>query len=198
MTITCPTCGYDKNPPGTEFCEACGSELLVTVDTSSAPTMIQTSAPFIQSHANEVIEIQPPTPQPTFPTTPNSTPTPINVPSTSSSASIARLISKQAGSPISKFSLDGSNAIVGRFDPDTGPVDVDLEGFVGEETVSRGHAEIYYETGQWKVKDIGSTNGVFIKRSGQPRFGARITMPETLNSGDEIAFGKIRFLFQNP
>jgi pSer/pThr/pTyr-binding forkhead associated (FHA) protein len=188
MAITCPTCGYDKNPLDTEFCEACGAELLAT--NTASPTIVQTSAPSTQSHANELIEIQPPTPQPTFPITP--------FPNTSTSASIARLISKQAGSPISEFSLDSNNVTVGRFDPDTGPVDVDLEGFRGEETVSRGHAEIYYETQQWKVKDTGSTNGVFIKRLGQTHFGARITIPEILNSGDEIAFGKIRFVFQNP
>jgi pSer/pThr/pTyr-binding forkhead associated (FHA) protein len=184
MTINCPSCGYDKNPLSTEYCEACGSELLATVNTNSSPTIVQTSAPSIQSHENELIQIEAPTPTPNL--------------SNTTSASIGRLISKQAGSPISEFSLDSNNATVGRFDPDTGPVDVDLEGFRGEETVSRSHAEIYYETQQWKVKDTGSTNGVFIKRSDQPRFGARITMPETLNSGDEIAFGKIRFLFQSP
>lgn len=188
MAVTCPTCGYDKNPLDTEFCEACGSELLAINTTS--PTIVQISAPSTQSHANESIEIQPPTPQPTFPITPNSS-------NTSTSASIARLISKQAGSPVSEFSLDSNNVTIGRFDPDTGPVDVDLEGFRGEETVSRSHAEIYYETQQWKVKDTGSTNGVFIKRLGQPQFAARITIPETLNPGDEIAFGKIRFVFQN-
>ncbi len=46
------------------------------------------------------------------------------------------------------------------------------------------------------VKDLGSVNGVFIKPAAQTRFRARITTPETLNSGDEIALGKVRFLFQ--
>jgi pSer/pThr/pTyr-binding forkhead associated (FHA) protein len=85
---------------------------------------------------------------------------------------------------------------VGIFDPDTGPVEIDLETFFGGETVSRNHAEIYQELGTWKIKDLGSTNGVFIKPPGQPRFSARITIPTPLNSGDEIAFGKVRFLFQ--
>ncbi len=188
--ITCQNCGYE-NALSIEFCEACGSELkAVSVDPTSSPTIIQKSAPSIENSRDEIIEIQRPLPQPT--------PAATNVSSPTISANTARLISKQAGTSVSEFSLDGNSAIVGRFDPDSGPVDVDLEGFPGEETVSRGHAEIYYETGQWKAKDLGSTNGVFIKRSGQSRFGARITMPETLNSGDEIAFGKIRFLFHNP
>jgi len=109
----------------------------------------------------------------------------------------ARLIAKQSGSPVPEFTLE-SNAIVGVFDPDMGPVEVDLEAFFGGETVSRNHAEIYQEGGIWKVKDLGSTNGVFIKPLGQTRFGARITIPETLNLGDEVAFGKVRFLFQSP
>ena len=37
----------------------------------------------------------------------------------------------------------------------------------------------------------------FIKPMGQTRFGARITTPESLNFGDEVAIAKIRFLFQN-
>ena len=100
--------------------------------------------------------------------------------------------------PTSEFLLDGSNAVIGKFDPDMGPVDIDLDGFPGDETISRNHAEIYQEGGAWKIKDLGSTNSVFIKRAGQSKFGARITMPEILNSGDEIAIAKIRFLFQSP
>lgn len=198
MTITCPACNYE-NPNGSEFCEACGSELSSAPVEAPLPSIqVQTYATTIQSYSNDVIEIHPPIPQPTQPTYPNPTPTPINVATPSISVDTARLISKQINSSVSEFPLDGSNAVVGRFDPDSGPVDVDLEGFSGDEMISRNHAEIYREGNQWRVQDIGSTNGVFIKRSNQTRFGARITVPETLNSGDEIAFGKIRFLFQSP
>jgi len=190
MTITCEVCGYDQNPDGSEFCDACGSELTTAGAASVAPTQIQPPDPEPEI-VNEVIDIPSPTPQPT----PVPIPTP-PVPTTA--AATARLIAKQPGSSTSEFPLDGSNAIVGIFDPDMGPVDIDLEDFPGGDTVSRNHAEIYQEGGVWKIKDLGSTNGVFIKHSGQTRFSARITMPETINSGDEIAFGKVRFLFQSP
>ncbi|QFS51397.1 FHA domain-containing protein [Nostoc sphaeroides] len=170
----CSACGYDQNPDNAEFCGTCGSELqtlAAPVIPVSAPTVIQAEIP--------------PPPIPTL------TPAPISTTTT------ARLIAKQSGSPVSEFTLE-SNAIVGIFDPDMGPVEVDLEAFFGGETVSRNHAEIYQEGGMWKVKDLGSTNGVFIKPLGQTRFGARITIPETLNLGDEVAFGKVRFLFQSP
>ena len=67
---------------------------------------------------------------------------------------------------------------------------------MGDDTISRHHAEIYQEAGQWKIKDLGSTNGVFVKRLGQTRYAAIIMSPETLFSGDEVAIAKIRFLFQ--
>lgn len=193
MTVTCPSCNYE-NPDESEFCAACGSEIGSPLEAFLPPTKVQT-APTIQSYSDNAIEIHPPIPQPTYS---NPTPTPIDVATPTISAGTAKLISKQKSSSVPEFPLDGSNALVGRFDPDLGPVDVDLEGFPGDDMISRNHAEIYHEGGQWKVKDLGSTNGVFIKRFGQVRFGARVTVPETLNSGDEISFAKIRFLFQSP
>ncbi|MBD2456689.1 FHA domain-containing protein [Nostoc sp. FACHB-87] len=179
--IICSACGYE-NQDSSEYCDACGSELqavaATVIPSPQAPTLIEEQIP------------APPIPQPNYPTT--STP-----PSFPTTATTARLISKQPVAPTAEFFLD-SNAIVGIFDPDMGPVDIDLESFSGGDTVSRNHAEIYQEAGVWKVKDLGSTNGVFIKPAGQSRFGARITVPETLNSGDEVAFAKVRFLFQSP
>ncbi len=130
------------------------------------------------------------------PAPPPPDPTP-ETPPPSFVGSTARFVSKQPGSPVPEFTLD-SSAIIGRFDSDTGPVDVDLEGFPGEDTISRNHAEIYQEAGVWKIKDLGSTNGVFIKPAGQTRYNARITTPEVLNPGDEVAMAKIRFLFESP
>ncbi|MFM6071371.1 MAG: FHA domain-containing protein [Dolichospermum sp.] len=193
--ITCSACGYE-NPDGTEFCDACGSELQgvapTVLSSPQAPTVIQPQTPAPQP-------IPQPIPDPIYPTpTPTTTPTPTpTTPIFPTTATTARLIAKQPSPPISEFPLD-SNAVVGIFDPDIGPVDIDLEDFSGSETVSRSHAEIYPESRVWKVKDLGSTNGIFLKPVGQTRFGARITVPQTLNSGDEIAFGKVRFLFQSP
>ena len=182
--ITCTVCGYDKNPDGLEFCDACGAEL-----PSTAP-IVEPELP---------VDLEPPistTLQPEEPSVPS---TPITQPTTpinQTTPSTAKLVAKQPNAPIPEFPIEG-NAVIGIFDPDMGPVDIDLEDFLGNETVSRNHAEIYQEAGVWKIKDLGSTNGVFIKPMGQTRFGARITTPESLNSGDEIAIAKIRFLFQN-
>lgn len=188
-TIVCQACGYDKNPSGAEFCDACGSELPTSGSTLTPEPAPFEPAPFesapFEPAPFESAPVPPPTP----------VPTPAPVPF---GATTARLVAKQANAPTSEFSIDSTSAVVGIFDPDMGPVEVDLEGFQGGETVSRQHAELYYDGGTWKVKDLGSTNGVFIKPANQSRFGARITAPQVLNSGDEIAFAKVRFLFQSP
>ncbi|MDE5075228.1 MAG: FHA domain-containing protein [Trichodesmium sp. St16_bin2-tuft] len=179
-STTCQACGYDNNPADAEYCGACGAEL--------------------KSIASTIIEPKPPITTPkVIPITPagpglEST-SAIPTPSLSTTTSPARLVAKQPNVPQSEFPLNNV-AVVGVFDPDTGPVDIDLESFLGGETVSRQHAEIYPESGHWMVKDLGSLNGIFIKPSGQSRFGARITTPTSLNPGDEIAFGKVQFVFQ--
>ena len=182
--INCTVCGYDKNPDGSEFCDACGAELQTAV---AEPT-------------NDV-PVEPPTPIPQ-PVAETSTPEPIHIPVTPPThnpiptSTNVKLVAKQLNAPIPEFPLE-NNALIGIFDPDMGPVDIDLEDFAGNETVSRHHAEIYQDAGTWKVKDLGSTNGVFIKPMGQTRFSARITTPENLNPGDELAIAKIRFVFQS-
>lgn len=193
MSITCRACNYDRNPSGAKFCEACGTELSEQQPKIS-PLNSTRNPP--DSASGETIDIYPPSPPPIYPE-------PINIlsqipPTVITSGTTARLIPKQAGSPVPEFILDSSSAIIGQFDPDTGPVEVDLEGFYGAETVSRHHGEIYLEEGQWQIKDLNSINGIFIKPAGHPRFGQKITMPSRLNSGDEIAIGKVRLLFQIP
>lgn len=203
MYITCPACNYDRNPKDAQFCEACGSDL------NPYPAPIEEEP---EANYGNAMDVYPPPPPPTqvnppevWPNKTSPQPVPsypeppfVSYESSASSVQTARLISKQPGSPLPEFVLDSSNAIIGRFDPDTGPVEVDLDGFYGADTISRQHGEIYIENGQWKIKDLGSTNGIFIKPVGTTRFGARITTPQPLNSGDEIAIGKIRLLFQTP
>ncbi|WP_293127202.1 FHA domain-containing protein [Okeania sp. SIO1I7] len=167
-----------------------------------APTIIQPN-PTIT--APDIIPITPPGPglEP-----PSAIPTPITSPGTRlespsaiptppapTTTSPARLIAKQTNAPQTEFSLNGL-VVVGVFDPDSGPVDIDLENFDRGDTVSRLHAEIYPEFGRWMVKDLGSLNGTFLKPSGQTRFGARITTSMSLNPGDEISFGAVQFVFQ--
>jgi hypothetical protein len=215
MSITCNVCGYEQNPDGAEFCDACGAELAtatVTISTPPSAPPIPTPVVNIPAPAPTVIQdfgvnIPPPpalSSSSSLPDTvlsiPAPEPTPVAIPLpvvSVSTSNTARLVAKQINAPVSEFSIAGS-ALIGIFDPDQGPVDIDLENFAGGETISRQHAEIYLEGGIWKVKDLGSTNGVFIKPGGQSRFNARITAPTPLNPGDEIAIAKVCFIFQSP
>jgi pSer/pThr/pTyr-binding forkhead associated (FHA) protein len=180
MTMICPACNHE-NIDGVAFCESCGHEF------GSEPVII---APKIITPV-----VEDPKPVSMVDNTPdNAIPENVIIPT----ADTAKLIAKQQNAPIAEFSIENGIALIGRFDPDTGLVDIDLEKFADGEMISRNHAEIYREQEQWQVKDLGSENGVFIKRVGQSRFGARITQPEVLNPNDEIAFARIRFLFQSP
>ncbi len=49
---------------------------------------------------------------------------------------------------------------------------------------------------QVQVRDLGSTNGVFVKGTSDASFGPRITAPKALASGDEVTFGNARFVFK--
>ena len=85
----------------------------------------------------------------------------------------------------------------GPLDPETGPVDIDLSSAPEAEHVSRQHGDLYREAdGRWFVRDLGSTNGVFVKGQGTTAFGPRISAPHPLDNGDEVAFGNARFVFR--
>ncbi|MBP0020062.1 MAG: protein kinase [Cyanobacteria bacterium SBLK] len=108
----------------------------------------------------------------------------------------ARLVYLHLGFDAFEFEISGDRAIIGRSDSQTGAVDIDLNHFRDRDSISRRHGELYKEGDRWKVRDLGSTNHIYIKRSGGSQFSPKIAVPEFVNSGDEISFGKIRFLFQ--
>ncbi len=109
---------------------------------------------------------------------------------------VARLIPRNLGAGSNEgYTMHSERMVVGRFDPSAGPVDIDLSGGQGENYISRRHAEVYLEHGAWLVRDLGSTNGVYVKRAGQAQYSPRIIEPQALSDGDEVAFGNMKFLF---
>lgn len=108
----------------------------------------------------------------------------------------ARLGVRKFGAPTGDFiPLQGERLVVGRFDASSGPVDIDLAALGGAEHISRRHAELSQQGGRWTVTDLGSTNGVFIKRAGQGAFSPRLQEPTALSDGDEVAFGNLVLTF---
>jgi pSer/pThr/pTyr-binding forkhead associated (FHA) protein len=109
----------------------------------------------------------------------------------------ARLTLRRAGA-LSKevFSLSSGPSIIGRFDPETGPVDVDLGPLPEAVYISRHHAEIWADgSGQWFVKDLGSGNSTFVRAAAERQFKKTVG-DHPIKDGDEISFGNARFEFR--
>ncbi len=106
-------------------------------------------------------------------------------------ASYARLVLKRAGIETEEHFPFSTPAVVGRFDPAVGPIDVDLGAIDEGKYVSRKHAEISCSSGVWKIRDLGSSNGTYVLRGDFER-----VEESEIADGDEVAFGNARFVFR--
>jgi pSer/pThr/pTyr-binding forkhead associated (FHA) protein len=79
----------------------------------------------------------------------------------------------------SKFQIDKGPVSLGRY-PDS-----DI--FLDDVTVSRRHAEIWWEDGQFFIKDLGSLKGTYLN-------GSRVDL-SVLSGGDELWIGKFKLRF---
>ncbi len=92
------------------------------------------------------------------------------------------------------FPLDPPT-VVGRFDPDSGPIGVDLGGLPDGSYVSRKHARIEFGDHGWTVQDLGSSNGTWLKQQGEwVRLDPDTSM--SLADGDQISFGQAQVAFE--
>lgn len=105
----------------------------------------------------------------------------------------ARLVLKRNGVETEEVFLFTAPAIVGRFDPSTGPIDIDLGSLPEGGYISRKHAKISWENGEFLVTDLGSSNGTYVYRAADADF-ERVESA-VLTNGDEVAFGNARFIF---
>ena len=194
--VACTICGKE-NPAGVDYCEDCGAALHPVADAPSADggTPAQPSTEEVTSAPSATpfsAEAEAPIPLTASTDAGEATPPPA-VPAITN----PRLAVKRYGVVTAEeIPLLGERLVVGRFDPESGPVDIDLSSAPEAGQLSRHHAELYREPdGQWQVKDLGSTNGVFVKRPESSTFGPRLTTPTALHPGDEVAFGNARFVF---
>ena len=135
-------------------------------------------------------------PPPPSPVADPLTPPPPAVTSMSAPGTAARLIIKRHGALTAEVFPLWDRVIVGRFDPDSGPVDIDLGPLPEAVYVSRHHAELWQDAnGQWAIRDLGSGSGTFLRPQGEGAF-QRVTGERTLQDSDEIALGNARFVFR--
>jgi hypothetical protein len=98
-----------------------------------------------------------------------------------------KLVIERGGRVGKEFSVTGAETHIGRWDADSGIFpDVDLDQDDPEAKVSRRHARIMNQNGQFFIEDLGSTNGTFVNRGRRLLPGHR----HPLQSGDEIIVGK--------
>jgi len=101
-----------------------------------------------------------------------------------------RLVIKEDGA---EFSLEGKTEfLIGREDPVSNIYpDIDLTAHNGEDYgVSRMHAKIYLQSGQYLVEDLNSTNSTYVNRQ---KLAAKTPTP--IKEGDELRFGKVEATF---
>jgi hypothetical protein len=170
---TCPSCGA-QNPAGEAFCSNCGANML------AAPAPAEVGA-------NTVSAVS--TAAPAAPDVVTAAPAPVAAPS----ALAARLIVEADNQ---EFDISGKdNLTIGREDAVSNIFpDIDLTPHGGEEGgVSRMHARIFVENGQYMVEDENSTNFTFLNRQ-------RLTgkTPTPLHDNDEIKLGRVLLRFKTP
>jgi len=98
-----------------------------------------------------------------------------------------KLVIERGGRIGKEFPVTATETNIGRWDADSGIFpDVDLDQDDPEAKVSRRHARIMNQNGQFFIEDLGSTNGTFVNRGRRLLPGHR----QPLQSGDEIIVGK--------
>lgn len=189
--MNCPVCAFD-NPEGLDTCENCGTYFEAQGQAATLPSLLEVgaepAAPAIEPETSAEPTAEAPTAAPARPAAAPVAP----------AAVLAKLLVKRQGALTGEeLAISGQRVMIGRFDPERGPVDLDLSSMPEAQYISRRHAELYRdESGQWFVRDLGSLSGVFVRAAGEPEFGPRITEPRTLNDGDELAFANLVMEFR--
>lgn len=170
----CPSCGA-ANPAGEAFCSNCGVSLLGPPAAVSQVPAAAVSAPADQQ-------------------APAAAPAPLQAGLIVEDDNLrARLIVEGDNQ---EFDLSGKdNIVIGREDAVSNIFpDVDLTPHGGEEGgVSRMHARIFFENGQYMLEDENSTNFTFLNRQ---RLAAKTPTP--LQDNDEVRFGRVMLRFKTP
>lgn len=200
--IKCHNCGTG-NLDTSQFCDECGTKLVrFQQDAAQAPLYVP---PVVETPAQVAIISEPPAQRPAQVTSIGIPPlngavdpiADVRASQTGSGSTMnAKLVIERGDGPGTEFRISGAEAIIGRWDADNGVFpDVDLDSHDPEAKVSRRHARVRMQDGNYLIEDLGSTNGTYVNR------GRRLLpgMAQVINDGDEVIVGKtfLRFKIDN-
>ncbi|BAS59502.1 FHA domain-containing protein [Leptolyngbya boryana NIES-2135] len=198
--INCPVCDASVSEQD-DVCSECGTTLTPAkpLDPPQADSPVLetpiTDPPDAEVEATDATPAEEPTP--TVPSSTDIDPAPQPAPVTNGSA---RIVFRSNGVATSEaFPIHGNQVVIGRFDPESGPVDIDLGRLPASaiDHISRNHAEITKDPmGRWLLKDLATKNGTFLRSVGQAKW-ERVASEQAspIQNGDEIAFGNVQFEF---
>ncbi len=205
MTVKC-SLGHD-NPDGSAFCDECGEPLNTPTVADTGTPVAPAAAPavggtqtcpscgaanpageaFCSNCGVSLLGASMPAAAPAAPVSAAPTPAPVSAPV----AMQARLIVEADNQ---EFDLGGKdNITIGREDAVSNIYpDIDLTPHGGEEGgVSRFHARLFLENGQYMVEDENSTNFTFVNRQ---RLAPKT--PTQLHDNDELRLGRVLLRFK--
>lgn len=199
--IKCHNCGTG-NLDTSQFCDECGTKLVrFQQDAAQAPLYVP---PVVETPTQVAIISEPPAQRPAQvtsigipPLNGDVEPTEVQVSQAGIGSTMsAKLVIERGDGPGTEFRISGAEAIIGRWDADNGVFpDVDLDSHDPEAKVSRRHARVRLQDGNYLIEDLGSTNGTYVNR------GRRLLpgMAQVINDGDEVIVGKtfLRFKIDN-
>lgn len=178
--ITCERCGT-QNLAGSRYCDECGAALWLA-GRSSDNAKPQANGNEGGGNKEISLTVARPANPPAGGMVSQQRAGAVAVAGNNATLTIER--GKSAGK---QFSLGPGGSDIGRWDADGGVFpDVDLDSDDPEAKVSRRHARISCENGQYLIEDLGSTNGTFVNRGRRLKPGER----QPVNDGDEIIVGK--------
>lgn len=197
--IKCHTCGTG-NLDTSQFCDECGTKLVRFQQDAAQPQLYIPPVTATPEPVAVISESQPQRPvQVTSIGIPpvnggNDQPAEIRTSQPGTGPEMnAKLLIERGDGPGTEFRITGNEAIIGRWDADNGVFpDVDLDSHDPEAKVSRRHARIRIQDGNYMIEDLGSTNGTYVNR------GRRLLpgMAQVINDGDEVIVGKTFLRFK--
>jgi hypothetical protein len=86
-----------------------------------------------------------------------------------------QLVMRAGPNPGKTFSIEKNEVFIGR--------DIANDVLINDAEVSRRHARISIQAGNYVIEDLGSTNGTFVN-------GQKLAVPRVLRVGDTVMFGE--------